>query len=687
MFAWIPTWLPLLPVAFAMVAVLVGSPYFWLRIAKVPPHVALIVAPPVTAVLVLILSVIYYRLGFFWSGTTVIPVLGVIGLTGAVFWWRRRAPSGSSPVGTPFGVTFAVTSILGFALAALPSMMAAPADNPVQQWDPSFHMNGVWGMTKLGIAAPQAGLAHNYGGGPATGYPIGWHAFTALFATAERTVQVANASTLAIMILWVVGAGVYTYMLYPSRLATHSAPIIAGTALAMPGDALTMYSQWPNALSLGYLPGVAAMALLTGRSFLSLMRSRLGAANEEPVEFGWQATAGFLVITFLGTLGGVLAHQVFAFNALVLLAPAVVAGGLALARLYRRSGAYGSVAGVLAVGVSGVSLVAYVMTRPELQSMRSYPRGGISVILGLKQAVFPTPPYPGLLGAVLYPIVLTSLVVLGTIWILSAGTVRAPWARWGHQGEPLLWPIWSWLAFSTLTFFAYAPDWPIRTWLVGPWFNDGRRIMEPASLAMVPLAAVGFTWLVVWMGRWWTMSFEPVGPKKAAALAWFMGVTLIMVTVFGAFDARLAGAQSVTDPDRLGRSGMADQELLDMMRELPDLIPEGALVLGDPQAGAMYSQMIGQRWAYFPQLSLLNKDSDTQSMLVHRFKYLNEDPAVCEAIKKAGVTHYLSTPDGHYFSRLRSDRMPGIYNVDTTRGFELVAEGGKARLYRITACD
>ena len=43
--------------------------------------------------------------------------------------------------------------------------------------------------------------------------------------------------------------------------------------------------------------------------------------------------------------------------------------------------------------------------------------------------------------------------------------------------------------------------------------------------------------------------------------------------------------------------------------------------------------------------------------------------------------------DGWYYQTLRSRRSPGLYGVDTSTGFELVDQGGTAKLYRITACD
>ena len=42
--------------------------------------------------------------------------------------------------------------------------------------------------------------------------------------------------------------------------------------------------------------------------------------------------------------------------------------------------------------------------------------------------------------------------------------------------------------------------------------------------------------------------------------------------------------------------------------------------------------------------------------------------------------------DGYYYNFTRASRHPGLYNVDTSSGFELVDAGGTAKLWKITAC-
>lgn len=675
-----------MPLVAAMVATWFGTSYFWLRITRIPRVVALAAAPAVTTTIVWVLSLIWERAGWFWSGARVLPVLAIVATSGFGLWfWLVSSHHLVTPRGDkirwrylPTWWGFALACAVGFLLAATPMFVSAPPDNPVQQWDPSFHMNGVWGITQLGVAAPGEGLAHNFGGAASRGYPIGWHAFTSLFATAPTTVPVSNASSLALMAVWVVATAAFVRFIYPSRIAVLASPVIAGVLPSMPADALTMYSQAPNAMSVALLPGIAAISVLAGRQTVAILEGRASH---------WRHLLQTLLIAFIALYGGIQAHPVVAFNLLVLLVPAALSGAAALivwSVRHRRA----ATAAVVSLGVAAaVALVIFVQLTPEVESMRDYNRDGVNLMTAISQVFAPTPPFPRSVGVPLTAGVLTVLVTLGSVWIVLARNGRHAWARWQGAVRPVAWPIWSYLLFLTLTFFAYGPDWPIRTWIVGPWFNDGRRIMEPMSLPLVMLAAVGFEWLTIWVVRWWKMSFGSQSRSQQSWVAFGLGAFLFAATLGAGTDGRVAAARSVTDPSALGKPGMATQGVLDMMRELPDLLPEDAVILGDPQAGGVYVQMIGQRWAYFPQLSLLNADRESQDTLVTGFNNIGVDPRVCEVIVEQGITHFLQVPDGYYYSRLRSDRMPGLYQVDTSQGFELVAQGDDARLYRITACD
>lgn len=683
---WVPDWIALLPLVAAMVACWFGASYFWLRLARIPAVVAIAAAPAVTTTLIWLLSVIWRACGWFWSGGRVLPVIAVIGLTGAALYvWLWRTGRMSTPISDraralflPRAAAISIACLVGWILAAIPMIVAAPPINPVQQWDPSFHMNGVWAITQEGIASPGEGLASNYGGAASKEYPIGWHAFTALFATGPTTVQASNACSLALMALWIITIAALTRFLFPTRITALAAPIIAGVLPSMPADALTAYQQTPNAMSVALLPGIAAIAILAGRQLVALFQGR---ANR------WRDLFPTVILTLVALYGGIQAHPVVAFNLLFFLAPAAIAGAVAVVCWASRSRDYRTIIIVVLAVIAAVGVVVAVHLTPEVESMRNYNRKGVGIQTALSQVFVPTPPFPSNLGVPITSTILTALAAAGSVWIVLARYTDRKWARWKGAVRPVAWPIWSWGLYLTLVFFAYGPNWAIRKWIVGPWFSDGRRIMEAMSVPLVILAAVGTQWVVLGLAHLWRKTSEQNVADSESAIGALLALVLLVGSLGGGLDGRIAAAKSVMDPTRLGKPGMATQGVLDMMRELPTLLPEDAIVLGDPQAGAMYSQMIGQRRAYFPQLTLVNQDSESQEILLQQFDQITTDPVVCEVVKKEGITHFYQYPDGYYYSRLRADRAPGLYNVDTSEGFELVAEGDQARLYRITACD
>ena len=245
---WLPAWLALTPVVAGMLVVWVGVSYWWLRLARIPTAVAVAVSPAVTGTVIWALSLLYWKAGWFWSGARLLPVLVAIGLVGALIYVAVVRAGHPIPTRMTYGYretratlprprakTFAFAVLGGWLLAILPTVLGSSPDNPVQQWDPSFHMNGIWSITQLGVAAPGEGLAANYGGSANAEYPIGWHAFTSLFATGPTAVAAANTSSLAIMAIWVVGVGIYAHTLYPGRTIAFVAPVVAGILPSMLG--------------------------------------------------------------------------------------------------------------------------------------------------------------------------------------------------------------------------------------------------------------------------------------------------------------------------------------------------------------------------------------------------------------------------------------------------------------------
>ena len=726
-------WWFLAPTFLLMLVALVLPGVFWTRAGTRSALVAVGAAPAFTFGVVTALSVLYSRASIRWEAATVLPVLGMCALLGALTWFGlhvRRASGGAwrpgmplaeaigtrSPLGavqrTVRGATWGAVA-LGSALAALPMLAGADPADPVQQWDSTFHMNGVHAILMGGDASPFGGLHELYGGREVY-YPTGWHAFVALFATPQTVVPASNVSSLVLMAVWVTGAAALVSVLTSSRTAILAAPVVAGLMPNMPADALTMYNQWPNATGTALLPGLMGLAVLVGRRFSDDWRSR-------PPARALARRAGQTVFLMVGALGLIGAHPSAVFSLLALLAAPLLAALVGLARSCDWQDARGRARGIawslVAAAVVVVPLV--VLASPKIRAMGKYPRQGVSWGEGLAHMFVPFPPFAQTMGMTWWTIVQFVLLVAGLVVIAGLARLAVPGREDTVPASPgggrmPVWPLASYLVAGSLTALAYSPSSQLRMFLLAPWYMDSRRIMGLQSLMLSVLIAVGFAWIAE-LARGAVARFSGQGADSGAGqeedgrgadhgtadedeeaallpglpqwtVAAVLAVAALVVSGFGAFDARAWAVDYVYDSDHLGKPGMATTGELAMLRRMRSTIPEDALVVGDPIAGEAYVELLGGRKAVFPQLSAVNQDGDSQNVLTKHFNEIHTNPQVCEVVRKLGITHYYQEQDGQYYNFARSSRFPGLYNVDTSTGFELVDRGDTAVLYRITAC-
>lgn len=660
------------------------------------------------------------------------------------------------PVGGPIWAMVAA----GAFLAALPMLLHANPELPAQQWDSTFHLNGVWSILQFGSASPFGGLSDLYGG-RSVFYPTTWHAFTALFSTSPTVIRAANASSIVLMIMWVLGASALTSVITRRRGAILAAPILAGLLLDMPADNLTMYNQWPNAMGLAAVPGVVALAVILGR--------RIAGAFEEGIR-PLLRELYLSIFLLLGAAGASAAHPSSAFVLAALLIPALLAGSVTVLRRAVASGSWLRVILVTLIVASATLMPFLALTTSKIRAMGEYPRPGFTWSYALSHMFTPAPPFTETTSMSMMILLQAGLVLLGIAYLsglmtpklrgigggapssssITKGPEREhekpsdskpplsggqwddnepgshddlwdddPWddkesgdddlwddkatpftrehprewlrARDWLKAEEPLWPIAAYLVFCVLTLLAYAPLGEVRTFLLAPWYLDARRIMGAHGLTMVPLMALGFDLLASIAhkilsratGSVQSFSLPQLAPWKVKVA---LGLVLLTLSGFGALDSRLAATDYVYDPEKLGKPGMADTAELAMIRRMRLRISGDSLVLGDPIAGAAYTEVLGQHEAVFPQLSMTNGGERWQQVLAHRFKDIHTDPEVCEVVRELGITHFYEDEDGWYYNFKRSTRSPGLYGVDTSMGFELVDHGGSAKLYRITAC-
>lgn len=726
-------WWMLVPTLLAMTVALVLPGFMWLRAGVRSSLVAIGAAPAFTFGLITMLSVLYPALNIEWEPSTVMPVLGLSTLGGAIAWslsFFRRTNGGFALNGVPLrqaigvrvpigGAQAAVRAVTwsavlgGFLLAAWPLVTGADPANPVQQWDPTFHQNGVHAILYGKDASPFGGL-HELYGGRRVYYPTGWHAFVALFARYDSVIQTSNVSSLALMGVWVTGLAALVSVLTASRSALIAAPIIGGTLLNMPADALTMYNQWPNSTGTVLVPGLAAAAIVAGRRFATDLRDGHGVrALARRVPQGI-----FMVVGCLGLVG---AHPSAAFSFLAFLAAPLLASIASFARSALGREGRGQLVAIAWVflGVTVITVPILALASPKISAMGRYPRSGSGWGEAFSHAFLPYPPFadtPSITQWSLVQLVLLIAGVAATARLttllrrpdpLARAAAQAGLAPDTDEGEatpasaqeeaaPMpAWPIVSYLILAFLTGLAYAPNSALRTYLLAPWYKDARRIMGVEDIALTVLMAVGFAAIVHVIHAAWTSSLQRILAERGVdtdveAPRWpvqvGVGALILILSGFGAIDARYSAVAYVYDPMRLGKPGMATKGELAMVRRMRYTTAPDALVLGDPIAGAAYSETIGGRKAVFPQLSTVNADSASQKVLTQHFRDIHTDPDVCEVVRNLGITHFYEEEDGTYYNFMRSSRNPGLYGVDTTSGFELVDAGGTAKLWKITAC-
>ncbi len=760
-------WWTVVPTMVGMLVVLTLPTVFWVRARVRSSVVALAVAPGMTMAILTALSIVFDVAGVDWERAKVFPVLGLVGALGAVVWLfesARRAGGGTLQPGgivaaigprRPLGEaqsrvrasTWAMIGV-GALLAALPMLLRADPRLPAQQWDSTFHLNGVWSMLHSHSASPFGGLADLYGGRKVF-YPTTWHAFTALFSTPTTVIRASNASSIVLMIVWVLGATALTSVVTRRRGAILASPILAGLLLDMPADNLTMYNQWPNAMGLAAVPGVVALAVIVGRRMRADLGSLRALASHVPL--------GLAVV--LGALGATAAHPSSAFVLAALLLPPLLGGLWKIGRAAIDEGASARAIGAGIVGALALGTPFLLLTTSRIRAMGEYPRAGISWSYAFSHMFTPAPPFTATAALSALILVQAALLLIGVAALTglippsalprtaasssidedgaarplegtgtddeTADAPAADLADTPDSGAPVapafpeppslgspapaprrvvrpsaewepLWPIVSYLVFCVLTFLAYAPIGEPRTFLLAPWYLDARRIMGSHGLAMVPLMAIGFDRIAGALHALLSARAPRTAPGERPVLGaarparWrvdaVLGLVLLLVTGVGALDSRLIATDYVYDTEALGKPGMATAGEIAMLRRMQLLIPGDAVVLGDPIAGAAYSEVIGQHTAVFPQLTMTGGDDHWQEILAKRFNEIATSPDVCEAIRALGVTYYYEDEDGWYYDFLRSSRYPGLYNVDTSTGFELVDQGGTAKLYKITAC-
>lgn len=590
-------------------------------------------------------------LGKRWSRTPLIPTPSDVG--GAQRSSRRR-----------WGLAFGLAVVLNALIMWWRSFGAYPPHLPPQQNDALFHNSGVWSILHSGDASPLSAFARMYGPeAVSVVYPNVFHQFVALIADSGTVIPSTKVFLLGICVTWIVGVAGFSRAVLPTvRWAPWIAIVLAQFHPSFPAYLLNRVTIWPNALGISLLPGILAVVIVVAR----------GLYAHPPCSFRKLLHPILVILPAIAGLAGTYPSVYFAM--------VIVLGGLALGcavdmerpwwlpqRPLHRSLLVGA---PFVVALMGPLLISSSLRQrllewhdPEINSplftvwsvLMQYPAGG---------------------GTIPFRVVLLAYAVLTVIGVVRAlrGGVLRPLAA-------------AWLAVFLFTVGTAVPLLVI-THITSVWYYGIYRLVPYTLMLSIPLVVHEIVLLAGATSKRWHLSVDVATRRSQVSTA-----VLLVFATFGAAEAgdvvRERDQIALFTPDPSAETYMLNEDELAMMRRLEDKVDTDALTIGTPSSGSAYLPSYADIDVVYRQNGFgtaIEPDSDGV-YLSERFRNIHTDPKICELLETYNVRYYYADVDRVYNEVYQSRRTPGLFDVDTRVGFELIDSGGGAEVYEITACD
>lgn len=649
-------WLGYLPLAAAIAGAVVLPGYLVARGLGAARAVALALGPGVTFAVVGFAGIGTHAAGVRWGWlvfltmTAIAAVLaGVAGRLGGLAplntaWQRIGADAWEENPQRRAALERVrwASLVVAAAFLILPVLWIAAPNLPSTQADPMFHYNGVNIIAATGNASMFEAMGANYGIGVApASYPIIWHAILALFGTGNIMPATHAFAFIVLPIIWLVSLDFFTRAALPRHPhAWAIAPVVGVILPYFPNFMSVSRGFWPNAIGLAVLPAIY------GLSILMIHTIPFGRIREVLTPLALLLVAG---------IGMGFAHPGAVFATLWPLLPLIViAVPLGTWRGYRTgSRAWFTVAGLAALALA----TGVVLTRhPHVQRFlgRKHPRSwDTAERLAMLSRELSNIPLALIVAAAVFGVVALAVIVLA---------VRAAW-----RVPEARWIVVAWFAQWLIVFGAYV-DGNVFSAVAGIWYHDPKRAMAVQTVFTTVLLALLISAWVRRRGRA-VLAFATV-----VAVSLGVGSVLRLGTVWD--DARAPiGPQHPID-------SLAEVAVLE---RLDSLLPAGSVVLGDATTGLGYAPSYSRVNVVFPQVN--RRHSDVQGRyLWENFHDIHTDPRVCAILRAHGIGYYYEDTPIVYQKKDRAETWPGLYGVETSRGFTKLATSDGGTLWRIDTC-
>lgn len=267
--------------------------------------------------------------------------------------------------------------------------------------------------------------------------------------------------------------------------------------------------------------------------------------------------------------------------------------------------------------------------------------------------------------------------------------------------------LWVSISFliSCLIFVAAAAlsdNW-VKHLLSGFWYTDPYRIGAFTSIFAVPLASLGFCYLVDVVVRLASKKF--LGKERRISTIVGLSITAVfcifnfsftMVPGVGSSGLSAFGAvyQNGAYLNSAEKSWVYDSEEIEFVEKVIDAIPEGSLVINQPFDGSLLAYGVNHLNTYYRAIREYSPEAETAESALIRTSIdeIADNADVRNAVKKIGAEYLMildhSEEDlsGTYAGTYDDSKWIGINSVDdSTNGFEVVLADGEMRLYKIAA--
>lgn len=524
-------------------------------------------------------------------------------------------------------------------------------ENISNTYDNVHHLSAIRAVVESGNGSvfDIGSMIHN---GPSSVYPFAWHNLVAL------TMELGNVASLPAAVNSaniVIGAMVWTLgcMFLASRVAgTRPAVLLVAGVLAagfgaFPFLALGWGVLYPNFLAIALLP-----------TFVGLVADVLRLSPKPRV-----GTTLGVVLLVLGAPGLALSHPniVMALGAFTVPMLLFWLVRLLAARRHPWQAMAAASAGVALYLV--VFVAAWDRIRPSSAGSQWPPTLTFSVAVGETLAVAPD----GVPAS--WPLLL--LVLSG----LAAVCVQ--WRR-----------IWAAGIFLVAAMFfvvvASFPEAALRNAVTGVFFNDSNRLAALLPVAALPLMVAGVVWIFDL-----AVKIIPAGALAARRRAVLVGSVGVAAALALGLATQNNSMQTVVESTgnqyyaSTPESWLLSSDEAALLKRASEHIPAGSMTIGHPANGGSLVYALDNYPTVVP--SLASAQSPEIRLIWASLPQLNDDPAVCEAVRRLDAYYYLDFGSGRQVSDMRMT-IPSSEDLAVTPGLTLLDEQGAARLYRIDAC-